>query len=116
MLDQFEGLRVTVITDSGFTGIEKLLLPISTRVVTRARRNHPLTPQQKVLNRVRSRDRIKVEHTLSRRKKYRIASSVYRNRDEDYDAVQEVVAGLVNLRAYGRIADTTGIGLLEVSI
>lgn len=116
MLEQFGALRVVATTDSGFTGIDKLSLPISTRVVERARRGHPLTLEQKVLNRVRSRERIEVEHTIGRRKKYRIASDVYRNRDQHYDAVMNVVGGLVNLRAYDRIASQTGIDLLKVGI
>lgn len=116
MLEQFRALRVVATTDSGFTGIDKLSLPISTRVVERARRGHPLTPAQTVLNRVRSRERIQVEHTIGRRKKYRIASGVYRNADADYDGAMNVVGGLVNLRAYDRIAVETGIDLLQVGI
>lgn len=116
MLEQLGALRVVATTDSGFTGIDKLSLPISTRLVQRARRNHPLSPEQKVLNRVRSRERIQIEHTIGRRKKYRIASAVYRNADADYDEAMNVVGGLVNLRAYDRIACQTGIDLLEVGI
>lgn len=114
--EQLRALRVVATTDSGFTGIDKLSLPCATRVVERARRGHPLTPEQKVLNRVRSRERIQVEHTIGRRKKYRIASGVYRGADEDYDGAMNVVGGLVNLRAYDRIAQQTGIDLLKVSI
>ncbi len=116
MFEQLRSLRVVGTTDSGFTGIDKLSLPMTTRVVERARRNHPLSPQQKVLNRVRSRERIKIEHTIGHRKKYRIASAVYRNADEDYDEAMNVVGGLVNLRAYDRIVQQTGIDLLAVSI
>lgn len=116
MFEQLQSLRVVATTDSGFTGIDKLSLPITTRVVERARRNHPLSPEQKVLNRVRSRERIKVEHTIGHRKKYRIASAVYRNADENYDEAMNIVGGLVNLRAYDRIVHQTGIDLLEVSI
>lgn len=116
MQEQVPYLRVTAYTDSGFTGIEQLSLPITTRVVERARRGHPLTPEQKVLNRVRARERIKVEHSIGRRKKYRIAAEVYRNRDEDYDATMTIVAGLSNLRLYGSLAQQTGVDLLEVSI
>ena len=116
MFDRLGRLRIVGTTDSGFTGIDKLSLPISTRIVERARRGHPLTPEQKVLNRVRSRERIQVEHTIGRRKKYRIASGVYRNADQDYDGAMNIVGGLVNLRAYDRIASETGIDLLGVSI
>lgn len=112
MFAELAHLRVEVITDSGFTGIDKLSLPVTTRLVERARRGHPLTVEQKVLNRVRSRERIKIEHAIGHRKKYRIASEVYRNADERYDAIMEVVAGLVNLRVYDRIAAETGLDLL----
>lgn len=116
MFEQLRRLRIVGTTDSGFTGIDKLLLPISTRIVERARRGHRLTAEQKVLNRVRSRERIQVEHTIGRRKKYRIASAVYRGADHDYDGAMNLVGGLVNLRAYDRIASETGIDLLELSI
>ena len=112
--DQFRALRIVATADSGFTGIDKLSLPMSTRLVERARRGHPLTSEQKILNRVRSRERVRVEHTIGRRKQYRIASQLYRNADQIYDRVMHVVAGLVNLRAYDRIAGQTGIDLMEV--
>ncbi len=88
-----------------------LSLPLEARLIQRARRNHPLTRDEKKLNRLRSSTRIKVEHTLSRRKKYAIATSVYRNRDEDYDAMMNVVSGLVNLRSFDRIFQRTGLAI-----
>lgn len=114
--EQLRALRIVATTDSGFTGIDKLSLPIATRLVERARRGHPLTSEQKVLNRVRSRERVQIEHTIGRRKQYRIASGIYRNADKDYDAAMNVVAGLVNLRAYDRIAAQTGVDLLVAGI
>jgi hypothetical protein len=105
----FGAHRVQLYADSGFQGIADLKLPLESRLIQRARRNHPLTRDEKKLNRLRSSTRIKVEHTLSRRKKYAIAASVYRNRDEDYDAVMNVVSGLVNLRAFDRIFQRTGL-------
>jgi len=103
--------RVSLYADSGFQGMEDLSLPLESRLIQRARRNHPLTRDEKLLNRLRSGTRIKVEHTLSRRKKYAIASEVYRNRDEDYDATMNVVSGLVNLRAFDRIFQRTGLAI-----
>src|SRR5205085_5495862 len=107
----FGAHRVELYADSGFQGLEDLKLPLEARLIQRARRNHPLTRDEKRLNRLRSSTRIKVEHTLSRRKKYAIASSVYRNRDEDYDATMNVVSGLVNLRAFDRIFQRTGLAI-----
>jgi DDE superfamily endonuclease len=103
--------RVLLYADSGFQGLADLKLPLEARLIQRARRNHPLTRDEKKLNRLRSATRIGVEHTLSRRKKYAIAASVYRNRDEDYDAAMNVVSGLVNLRAYDRIFQRTGLAI-----
>lgn len=103
--------RVSLYADSGFQGLEDLSLPLESRLIQRARRNQPLTRDQKLLNRLRSSTRIRVEHTLSRRKKYAIASEVYRNRDADYDATMNVVSGLVNLRAFDRIFQRTGLAI-----
>jgi hypothetical protein len=107
----FGAHRVQLYADSGFQGIADLKLPLEARLIQRGRRNHPLTRDENLLNRLRSSTRIKVEHTLSRRKKYAIASSVYRNRDEDYDATMNVVSGLVNLRAFDRIFQRTGLAI-----
>jgi hypothetical protein len=108
---EFGSHRVQLYADSGFQGMADLSLPLEARLIQRARRNHPLTRDEKKLNRLRSSTRIKVEHTLSRRKKYAVAASVYRNRDEDYDATMNVVSGLVNLRAFDRIFQRTGLAI-----
>ncbi len=108
---EFKDYRVTLYGDGGFDGMSALGLPVEVRLNEKARRNHPLTREQKKLNRLRSSTRIEIEHTFSRRKKYRIASDIYRNRDEDYDQAMNIVGGLVNLRAYQRIFQRTGLQL-----
>jgi hypothetical protein len=74
-------------------------------------RNITLKRDQKKINALRSSLRVRVEHTISRRKKYRIASEEYRNRDGDYDQTMNIVGGLVNLRAYERVFQRTGVRL-----
>jgi hypothetical protein len=111
LCDEFKDYRVTLYGDSGFDGMGAQGLPLEVRLNEKARRNHPLTREQKKLNRLRSATRIEIEHTFSRRKKYRIASDIYRNRDEDYDPTMKIVGGLVNLRAYDRIFQRTGLQL-----
>lgn len=106
---EFAGLRVTLYADSGFQGLAEQGLPVECRVVQRARRNHPLTREQREINRYRSSQRMANEHIIGRRKKYQIAAQEYRNRDEDYDTTMEIVAGLVNLRALKRISQRTGV-------
>ncbi len=109
VLKKLDGLRATIYTDSGFQGIQELGLPAELRVVERARRNHPLTRQQREINRYRASQRMEIEHIFSRRKKYQIAAQEYRNRDEDYDQTMGTVAGLVNLRAIKRMSQRTGV-------
>jgi hypothetical protein len=111
LCEEFKDYRVTIYGDSGFDGMSAMGLPVTVRLNERARRNHPLTRAQKKLNRLRSSTRIEIEHTFSRRKKYRIAAETYRNRDEDYDQTMNIVGGLVNLRAYDRIFQRTGLQL-----
>lgn len=111
LCDEFKDYRVTLYGDSGFDGMSALGLPLEVRLNEKARRNHPLTREQKKLNRLRSATRIKIEHTFSRRKKYASAAEIYRNRDEDYDQTMNIVGGLVNLRAYERIFQRTGLQL-----
>lgn len=103
------GLRVTLYADSGFQGLQDQGLPVECRVVKRAKRNHPLTREEREINRYRSSQRMANEHVIGRRKKYQIAAQEYRNRDADYDTTMEIVAGLVNLRALKRISQRTGV-------
>lgn len=111
VLKEFASMRVSLYGDSGFQGMAEMGLPVEVRLIQRARRNHPLRRDQKKLNLLRSSTRVKIEHTFSRRKKYRIAGEEYRNLDEDYDQTMNIVSGLVNLRAYERVFQRTGIRL-----
>ena len=109
LMEEFAQVRASLYGDSGFQGIEEMELPFEMRITKRARRNHPLSREEKQINTLRNQTRVEIEHTFSRRKKYRIAAEVYRNRDEDYDQTMNIVSGLVNLRAYDRIFQRTGI-------
>lgn len=111
IINELQEVRATLYGDSGFQGMQEMGLPAEVRLQQRGRRNHPLTREQKKINALRSSLPVRVEHTISRRKKYRIASEEYRNRDGDYDQTMNIVGGLVNLRAYERVFQTTGVRL-----
>jgi hypothetical protein len=111
IINEFKAHRVSFYADSGFQGMADMGLAVEVRLIERARRNRPLMREQKKLNQLRAATRVKVEHTISRRKKYRIAAEEYRNRDCDYDQTMQIVDGLVNLRAYERIFQRTGVQL-----
>ena len=62
-----------------------------------------LTAEQKAFNSRLSRDRIVVEHTFSRLKKFHIWAGEFRNRLKHYDMMTDVVCGLFNFRIMGAI-------------
>jgi len=60
-----------------------------------------LTPDQKSFNKRLSKERVVVEHTFSRVKKFRIWAEEFRNRLKHYDVMTDIVCGLVNFRITG---------------
>ena len=60
-----------------------------------------LTPAQKKFNKELSKERVVVEHTISRMKKFRIMGEEFRNRLKRYDVMTDIVSGLVNFRIMG---------------
>lgn len=66
--------------------------------VAKARRNHPLTPEQKGFNRVLGRYRIVVEHTLAQMNQFQVLAQMYRHPRPRHSGIVRVVAGLVNRR------------------
>jgi hypothetical protein len=103
-----DGVRPGV--DLGYDGIQndfpgmKPMIPFKKRSPGRGHKGakaKPLTPYQKRFNRKLSKERVVVEHTISRMKKFRIMGEEFRNRLRHYDAMTEIVSGLVNLRILG---------------
>lgn len=90
---------VTVWADSAYEAIPEYFPEWSCRVHEKAKRNHPLTQQQKDRNHKKSKTRILVEHTISRIKKYRTCSDRVRNMTANKQTrYWNIVAGLCNLR------------------
>jgi hypothetical protein len=63
-----------------------------------------LTSEQKAFNRKLSKERVVVEHTISRLKKFRVMAHKFRNRLKHYDTMTNIVCGLTNLRIMGTTA------------
>jgi hypothetical protein len=84
--------------DKGYDGIQndypqcKLYLPF------KARRNHPLTDEQKAYNRLLAKYRIVVEHTIAQVNKFQVLVQVFRHKLADHRHIIRVVCGLVNRR------------------
>ena len=96
------GLRV----DKGYQGIKRGYGHRRVQIPQRASKLHPLTPAQKRENQRLARERVEVEHTIGRIKKYRVIGQTYRHRLTEYDPVMQVVCGLVNLRTQDRLTAT----------
>ena len=60
-----------------------------------------LSPGQKAFNKALSKERVVVEHTNSRVKKFHIWADEFRNRLKHYDVMTVIVCGLVNFRIMG---------------
>ena len=96
--------------DLGYEGIRNdypeldVSLPHKRRSPGRGKRGvkaELLTPEQREFNKVLASERVVVEHTISRLKKYRIMAEEFRNRLRHYDVMTDIVCGLVNLRILG---------------
>jgi IS5 family transposase len=84
--------------DKGYDGIaadypdKKLYLPF------KARRNHPLTEEQKAYNRFLAKYRIVVEHTMAQLNKFQVLAQRFRHPLTRHSAIFRIVCGLVNRR------------------
>ena len=84
--------------DKGYDGIandhpdKKLYLPF------KARRNHPLTEEQKAYNQFLAKYRIVVEHTMAQLNKFQILAQKFRHQLTKHSVIFRIVCGLVNRR------------------
>jgi hypothetical protein len=82
--------------DKGYDGIaadypdKKLYLPF------KARRNHPLTEEQKAYNRFLAKYRIVVEHTMAQLNKFQVLVQRFRHQLSKHSSIFRIVCGLVN--------------------
>ena len=97
-----EGVVVRV--DKGYEGLEEEYPEVKVQKPKKARRGHPLTVLEKILNRAMSTLRIAVEHVIGHLKKYRLLAGIYRGRPERYDESALVIAGLHNYRQLGKLS------------
>jgi hypothetical protein len=90
--------EVVNVYDLGYLGVEKDFPDQLSALPYRKKRNQDLSQQEKEYNKIYSRKRIVIEHTICRLKKYRIMSDTFRNRLRKYNRISDIVTGLVNYR------------------
>ena len=84
--------------DKGYDGIQKDYPQVRLHQPYKARRNHPLTDEQKAFNRVLAGYRIVVEHTNALLNKFQALVQVFRQARTSHTRIIRVIAGLVNRR------------------
>lgn len=88
--------------DKGYVGIDKDYPDVPLIIPFKARRQHPLTEEQKAYNRRVARYRIVVEHTMAQLNRFTVLRQVFRGRHPRHGTahsqVVRVVARLVNRR------------------
>jgi DDE superfamily endonuclease len=84
--------------DKGYDGVRKDYPQHTLYLPHKARRNHPLTPEQKADNQHLSGYRIVVEHTNAQLNQFQVLSHVYRQAREGHSRVVRAVAYLVDRR------------------
>lgn len=90
--------------DSGYQGVNRDYPDLNAVVPYKRSKNHKeLTRSEKIQNTKQRRKRVKVEHTLSQLKKFKILSDVYRNSLQNYDLYFDFVANIVNFRMLYRL-------------
>lgn len=98
--------------DLGYKGIEKdypklnCALPFKRKNPGRGKRGMKgteLSAEQKAFNHELSGERMVVEHTFSRVKKFHIWADEFRNRLRHYEKVTDIVCGLINFRITGTL-------------
>ena len=84
--------------DKGYDGIQNDYPKVRLHQPYKARRNHPLTEEQKAFNRVLAGYRIVVEHTNALLNKFQALVQVFRHARASHTRIIRVIAGLVNRR------------------
>jgi len=86
---------VTIWTDTGFQGMQKI--HTNTIMPKKATKKHPLTSEQRESNRITASIRIVNEHAIGGMKRYRAAADTYRNHIANMDdLLMRLSAGLWN--------------------
>ena len=91
--------QVVTVVDLGYLGMEKDFPDQLSALPYKKKRNQQELSEEEIeYNKIHSKKRIVVEHTICRLKKYRIMNDIFRNKLRKYDKISDIVAGLVNYR------------------
>jgi transposase len=83
-----------LLADSGYQGL--LALHANSRIPYKRSKNHPLTAEQKLFNRVLSKERIVIENINAKIKTFKIMSERYRNRRKRHLLRMNLICAILN--------------------
>ena len=84
-------------TDLGYMGIEKDFPELNVIIPKKKPKGKELTKEEKVINKLISGVRVKVEHAIRGVKRFRITSEIFRNKIDNFDdEVMKIACGLWN--------------------
>ena len=89
--------NVQIYADSGYQGMQKMFQNAKVSLPKKRRKNHELTEEERAQNQVNARQRISVEHSIGKMKKFKIIGEKYRNKLKKLPIKLINIAGLVNL-------------------
>jgi DDE superfamily endonuclease len=91
--------QVVSVFNLGYLSIEKdFPEQLSALPYKKQRNQQELPAEEKEYNKIHSKKRIVIEHTICRLKKYSILAHIFRNKLKRYNKISDIVAGLVNYR------------------
>jgi hypothetical protein len=90
--------EVVNVADLGYLDVKKDFPDQLSALPYRKKRNQDLLQEEKEYNKIHSRKRIVIEHTICKLKKYRIMSDTFRNKLRKYNRISDIITGLINYR------------------
>ena len=93
--------------DRGYQGAQKVDPDVEAVLPIRCKPGKKLSPEEREINRLQSKIRVRVENAIRRIKTHRIMGDRYRNPLKKYDSINDIVCGLVNQRVLWRVAQAT---------
>ncbi len=90
--------------DTGFEGIQNLREDLNIRKPKKKPRNRKLNGGERLGNRLISRERVKVEHSIGGIKMFKIVSSTFRGISQSMNRTFEIICGIWNLKISRKLA------------
>lgn len=110
VIERLDPEEEAAMVDKGYDGLQKEYPEHRLYQPYQARRNHPLTEEQKAYNQHLSRYRIVVEHTNAQLNQFQVLAQVYRHAREGHRCVFRAVAYLVDRRIRERPLKSYPVG------